>query len=62
MPAHVSAGEHGNAELVNKYGFALPDNPFDAVTLNKDSVVDIASGHMGEASCQQRCAFLDSER
>lgn len=24
-------GEHGNAELVNKYGFALPHNPFDEV-------------------------------
>ncbi len=24
-------GEHGNAELVNKYGFALPNNSFDEV-------------------------------
>lgn len=25
-------GEHSNAELVNKYGFALPYNAFDEVT------------------------------
>ncbi|DBA79471.1 TPA: hypothetical protein ACH3X2_007743 [Trebouxia sp. C0005] len=51
-------GEHGNAELVNKYGFALTDNPFDSVKLNKASLVEIATKQMGNDVCQQRCTFL----
>jgi len=56
------AGEHGNAELVNKYGFALADNPFDAVKLDKTSLVGIATKHMGNDVCQQRCTFLSDQR
>ena len=56
------AGEHGNAELVNKYGFALTDNPFDSVKLNKASLVEIATKQMGNDVCQQRCTFLRDQR
>lgn len=54
-------GEHGNAELVNKYGFALPDNPFDAVKLDKTNLVGIATKQMGNDVCQQRCTFLSDQ-
>lgn len=56
------AGEHGNAELVNKYGFALADNPFDSVKLDKTSLIGIATKQMGNDVCQQRCAFLSDQR
>ncbi len=56
------AGEHGNAELVNKYGFALPENPFDAVKLDKAGLIAIASKQMGTGICQQRCSFLEDQR
>jgi SET domain-containing protein 6 len=36
---HNTYGELGNAALVHKYGFALRDNPFTAVTLDKGAVV-----------------------
>lgn len=58
----TAAGEHGNAELVNKYGFALADNPFDCVKLDKTSLVGIATKHMGNDVCQQRCTFLSDQR
>ena len=35
---HNTYGEHGNAELVAKYGFALRQNPFTAVALDKGKV------------------------
>ncbi|KAL0040401.1 hypothetical protein WJX77_006166 [Trebouxia sp. C0004] len=54
-------GEHGNAELVNKYGFALADNPFDTVKLDKTSLVGIATKQMGNDVCQQRCTFLSDQ-
>jgi len=59
---YYGAGEHGNAELVNKYGFALADNPFDCVKLDKTSLVGIATKHMGNDVCQQRCTFLSDQR
>ena len=33
-------GELGNAELLKKYGFCLPENPFNYVRLNKRRVID----------------------
>jgi N-lysine methyltransferase SETD6 len=34
-------GELGNSELVHKYGFCLPDNPFTVVCLDKMGVVEL---------------------
>ena len=34
-------GELGNSELVHKYGFCLPDNPFTVVCLDKLGVVEL---------------------
>lgn len=57
------AGEHGNAELVNKYGFALPDNPFDTVKLDKQCLVALANQHEGGGkACKKRCKFLNDHR
>lgn len=58
----VSAGEHGNAELINKYGFALTDNPFDSIKLDKGTLVAQAADAMGEEACKERCAFLHLHR
>lgn len=37
---HNTYGELGNAELVKKYGFALRENPFTAVELDKSSLLE----------------------
>lgn len=58
----ISTGEHGNAELINKYGFAVPDNPFDSIKMDKDALVAEAADAMGEEACNQRCAFLHHHR
>ena len=58
----MCAGEHGNAELINKYGFALPDNPFDSIKLDKDTLLAQAADAMGEEACSQRTAFLHHHR
>lgn len=62
---HNTYGELGSAELVAKYGFALPpdlDNPFDAVTLDKGSVLREAGELMSARALRARCRFLAEER
>lgn len=59
---HNTYGELGNAELVTKYGFALRENPFDAVLLDKSEVVVESRRIMGDRACRQRCRFLSRER
>ena len=54
----TQAGEHGNAELVSKYGFALRQNPFTAVCLGAQQLLAAASTALGERRCRQRCRFL----
>jgi N-lysine methyltransferase SETD6 len=46
-------GELGNADLVKKYGFCLPENPFTYVTLRKECILKefddlFVSGHPGK--------------
>ena len=55
-------GELGNAELVSKYGFALADNPFNKVTLDKEKLLEAAAGFLSKKSMVQRCHFLEQER
>jgi SET domain-containing protein 6 len=59
---HNTYGELGNAELLMKYGFALLDNPFDAVALDKGRLVAEARRMLGDRACRQRCRFLARER
>lgn len=59
---HNTYGELGNADLVTKYGFALLDNPFDAVLLDKEQLVSEARRCLGDRACRQRCRFLAQER
>ncbi|KAK9789397.1 hypothetical protein WJX73_003152 [Symbiochloris irregularis] len=58
-------GELGNADLVNKYGFALRHNPFSVVQLDKATVVEAARQHMGkgmtERGFRRRKRFLEDE-
>ena len=55
-------GELGNAELVAKYGFALPDNPFDKLTLDKATLLELACDLLSKKALAQRCEFLERER
>ncbi|KAG2499786.1 hypothetical protein HYH03_002083 [Edaphochlamys debaryana] len=52
-------GEHGNAELVNKYGFALPYNPFDELLLSKASLRAAMEAVWGRKGAQRRAKFLE---
>lgn len=47
---------------MNKYGFALPDNPFDAIKLDKQSIVALAKQKHGSKACNKRCKFLEELR
>ncbi|KAG1672800.1 hypothetical protein FOA52_002788 [Chlamydomonas sp. UWO 241] len=51
---HNTYGEHGNAELLHKYGFAMDRNPFNEVTLDLQSVVDCAEAALEEAARRQQ--------
>ena len=59
---HNTYGELGNVDLVSKYGFALSDNPFSVVLLNKASVLQAAERIMGVREMRLRCRFLRKER
>ncbi len=59
---HNTYGELGNAELVVKYGFALRQNPFEAVLLEKGALAEEARRIVGDRACRQRCRFLSRER
>ena len=59
---HNTYGELGNADLVSKYGFALSDNPFSAVILDKASLLQAAEGMLGVREMRLRSRFLRKER
>ena len=59
---HNTYGELGNADLVSKYGFALPHNPFDTVQLDKGQLLEAASTLMTQRSFRRRRKFLEQER
>eukprot|EP00198_Chlamydomonas_reinhardtii_P003225 XP_001692561.1 predicted protein [Chlamydomonas reinhardtii] len=58
-------GEHSNAELVNKYGFALPYNAFDEILLDKGAVLEAAEQLLaaaaggGKKALKRRTQFLE---
>lgn len=51
-------GELGNAELVKKYGFALRQNPFTSVTLDKPKLLAAARAALGAARWRRRSRLL----
>lgn len=55
-------GELENSELVCKYGFALPNNPFNAVHLDKKVVVEEAAALISSAEVKTRCLYLEEQR
>lgn len=56
---HAShAGELGNAELVSKYGFALRQNPFTVVSLDKAALLAGAEAWLGQRAARRRARFL----
>eukprot|EP00887_Chlorella_sp_A99_P004898 scaffold4.g4898.t1 len=55
---HNTYGEHGNDELVAKYGFALRENPFTAVRVGKAALLAAAEAALGRRRCRARCRFL----
>ena len=54
-------GELGNAELVKKYGFALRQNPFTTVSLDKRRLLAAAAAAMGARRWRQRSAMLEEQ-
>ncbi|GIL53585.1 hypothetical protein Vafri_9195, partial [Volvox africanus] len=52
-------GEHGNSELVNKYGFALPYNPFNELLVDKGAVMAAVETVMGHREAKKRARFLE---
>ena len=59
---HNTYGEYGNSELVYKYGFALRDNPFDSVSLDKELLLEKVKSCIPADSFDARCTFLDQFR
>ena len=55
-------GELDNTELVCKYGFALPNNPFNAVHLSKDILLEEAQIWKGEELIDKRRRYLEQQR
>lgn len=55
---HRSYGELGNAELVKKYGFALRQNPFTTVCLDKAGLLEDAKRYLGAAAWRRRSKLL----
>lgn len=58
---HNTYGEKGNADLLSKYGFALRDNPFTAVSLDKPALLAAAAAVLGKRALQARRRFLERE-
>ncbi len=59
---HNTYGEHGNAELVYKYGFALRHNPFDSVSLDKSEIMKAAKCRNSARAHKARASFLGEFR
>ncbi|KAL4428485.1 hypothetical protein ABPG75_002574 [Micractinium tetrahymenae] len=55
---HNTYGELGNAELVKKYGFALRQNPFTAVGLDKRRLLAAAAAALGPRRWKARSRLL----
>lgn len=59
---HNTYGELGNAELLKKYGFALRQNPFTAVTLDKGDVIGACSSTQGSHHIKtDNCGSVDAD-
>ncbi|KAK9835816.1 hypothetical protein WJX74_008600 [Apatococcus lobatus] len=56
---HNTYGEYGNSELVYKYGFALRDNPFDSVSIDKQLLLETAKSHTQPDAFDAKCSFLN---
>jgi hypothetical protein len=59
---HNTYGHHGNAELVYKYGFGLPMNPFDEASLDKAACLEAAGQLLDERALRRRCRLLNASR
>lgn len=55
---HNTYGELSNCDLVQKYGFAVAGNPFDAVELPLQPLVSASEEHLGAKKAAKRLAFL----
>ena len=55
-------GELENTELVCKYGFALPNNPFNSVHLNKEVLLQQTEALIGSKQLKRRQQYLEEKR
>ncbi|KAL4439191.1 hypothetical protein ABPG77_004093 [Micractinium sp. CCAP 211/92] len=58
---HNTYGELGNAELTKKYGFALRQNPFTAVGLDKQRLLAAARAALGPRRWRARSRLLQEQ-
>eukprot|EP00798_Chlamydomonas_sp_ICE-L_P009048 gene9048-16171_t len=56
---HNTYGEHGNAELVKKYGFALRRNPFNELSVSKEDILKTSEEAVGKKALSKRFMFRD---
>lgn len=56
-------GEFGNAELLNKYGFVVPGNPFDAIEVDHGATVNVlqAAGLVSARQMRRRLMFMSGD-
>jgi hypothetical protein len=59
---HNTYGELGNTDLLAKYGFALPDNPFSSVLMSKADLLTGAEQQLGAEGLSSRRGFLEEHR
>uniref|UniRef100_A0A1D2ADH4 SET domain-containing protein n=2 Tax=Auxenochlorella protothecoides TaxID=3075 RepID=A0A1D2ADH4_AUXPR len=57
---HNTYGELGNRDLLEKYGFTLPENPHDSVTLELEALWAWGAARHGAREWEARRAFLDA--
>lgn len=57
---HNTYGELGNRDLLEKYGFTLPENPHDSVTLELEPLWAWGAARHGAREWEARRAFLDA--
>jgi SET domain-containing protein 6 len=57
---HNTYGEHGNAELLYKYGFVLEENPFDTITVTPAELEEAAESVLGRRTAR-RMRFVRDE-
>ena len=58
---HNTYGQHDNAELVYKYGFALSQNPWDTIRVTPEELQQASDTELGMRASRKRLRFLRAQ-